>query len=60
MHIPTLYPLVTDILGKEVAVEMRLAVRDYLRRVGVVKGFVTVQEGRGGAGDGEVGREGDL
>ena len=38
-HIPTLYPLVTDILTKEVAEEMRLAVRDYLSRVGQVKGF---------------------
>ncbi|WVQ96796.1 hypothetical protein IAU59_003903 [Kwoniella sp. CBS 9459] len=40
-HIPTFYPLVTDILVKEVSAEMRLSVRDYLRRVGEVKGFVT-------------------
>ncbi|WVQ80563.1 hypothetical protein IAT38_002668 [Cryptococcus sp. DSM 104549] len=39
-HIPTFYPLVTDILVKEVAPEMRLTVRDYLRRVGEVKGFL--------------------
>ncbi|OCF43947.1 guanine nucleotide exchange protein for ADP-robosylation factor [Kwoniella heveanensis CBS 569] len=39
-HIPTFYPLVTDILVKEVSAEMRLSVRDYLRRVGEVKGFV--------------------
>ncbi|WVF69296.1 hypothetical protein IAT40_004072 [Kwoniella sp. CBS 6097] len=38
-HIPTFYPLVTDILVKEVSAEMRLSVRDYLRRVGEVKGF---------------------
>jgi brefeldin A-inhibited guanine nucleotide-exchange protein len=38
-HLPTFYPLVTDILGKEVAPEMRLAVRDYLIRVGRVKGI---------------------
>jgi hypothetical protein len=38
-HLPTFYPLVTDILGKEVAPEMRLAVRDYLDRVGRVKGI---------------------
>lgn len=38
-HLPTFYPLVTDILGKEVAAEMRLAVRDYLVRVGEVKGI---------------------
>jgi hypothetical protein len=31
---------VTDILGKEVAPEMRLAVRDYLVRVGRVKGII--------------------
>jgi len=43
-HIPTLYPLVTDILTKEVAMEMRLAVRDYLHRVGVVKGFLRESE----------------
>ncbi|WRT67630.1 uncharacterized protein IL334_004602 [Kwoniella shivajii] len=39
-HIPTFYPLVTDILTKEVAQEMRLSVRDYLKRVGQVKGFI--------------------
>lgn len=38
-HIPILYPLVTDMLSKELAPEMRLAVRDYLKRVGQVKGF---------------------
>jgi hypothetical protein len=38
-HLTTFYPLVTDILGKEVAPEMRLAVRDYLIRVGRVKGI---------------------
>nr|ODN91502.1 guanine nucleotide exchange protein for ADP-robosylation factor [Cryptococcus depauperatus CBS 7855] len=30
--IPTFYPLITDILLKDVAVEMRLAIRNYLRR----------------------------
>jgi brefeldin A-inhibited guanine nucleotide-exchange protein len=39
MHINTFYPLVVDILTKEVAQDMRLAVRDYLRRVGEMKGF---------------------
>ncbi|WWC95937.1 hypothetical protein V866_002804 [Kwoniella sp. B9012] len=39
-HIPTFYPLVTDILTKEVASEMRLSVRDYLKKVGRVKGFI--------------------
>ena len=39
-HVPDFYPLVTDILTKEVALEMRLAVREYLHRVGTVKGFV--------------------
>ncbi|WWC88824.1 uncharacterized protein L201_003737 [Kwoniella dendrophila CBS 6074] len=38
-HIPTFYPLVTDILTKEVSQEMRLSVRDYLKKVGQVKGF---------------------
>jgi brefeldin A-inhibited guanine nucleotide-exchange protein len=38
-HLSTFYPLVTDILGKEVAPEMRLAVRDYLVKVGQVKGI---------------------
>ena len=45
-HLPTFYPLVTDILGKEVAPEMRLAVRDYLIRVGRVKG-ITQSSGGG-------------
>ena len=36
-HIPTFYPLVTDLLAKDVPPEMRLAVRDYLRRVGEVR-----------------------
>lgn len=39
-YIPTFYPLVTDILSKEVALEMRLAVRDYLHRVGIVKRYI--------------------
>ncbi|WVW84498.1 hypothetical protein I302_106532 [Kwoniella bestiolae CBS 10118] len=39
-HIPTFYPLVTDILTKEVASEMRLSVREYLKKVGQVKGFI--------------------
>ncbi|ODN81723.1 hypothetical protein L202_02117 [Cryptococcus amylolentus CBS 6039] len=39
-HIPTFYPLVTDLLLKDVAAEMRLTIRDYLRRVGQVKGAV--------------------
>ncbi|WWD18344.1 hypothetical protein CI109_102794 [Kwoniella shandongensis] len=43
-HIPTFYPLVTDILLKDVAAEMRLATRDYLRRVGQVKGFIKAAE----------------
>nr|XP_019012604.1 guanine nucleotide exchange protein for ADP-robosylation factor [Kwoniella pini CBS 10737]OCF51385.1 guanine nucleotide exchange protein for ADP-robosylation factor [Kwoniella pini CBS 10737] len=40
-HIPTFYPLVIDILSKEVASEMRISVKDYLTRVGEVKGFIT-------------------
>lgn len=44
-HLPTFYPLVTDILGKEVAPEMRLAVRDYLIRVGRVKGITQSSSG---------------
>jgi brefeldin A-inhibited guanine nucleotide-exchange protein len=42
--VTTFYPLVTDILGKEVAPEMRLAVRDYFSRIGKVKGFITSVE----------------
>ncbi|WVR06225.1 hypothetical protein IAU60_003255 [Kwoniella sp. DSM 27419] len=39
-HIPTVYPLVTEILVKDISQEMRLSVRDYLRRVGEVKGLI--------------------
>jgi len=38
-HLSVLYPLICDLLGKELGEEMRLSVRDYLRRVGSVKGF---------------------
>ena len=38
-HLPVLYGLVIDLLGKELPLEMRLCVRDYLKRVGEVKGF---------------------
>ena len=39
-HLKVLYPLICDLLGRDLAVEMRLSVRDYLKRVGDVKGFV--------------------
>jgi brefeldin A-inhibited guanine nucleotide-exchange protein len=38
-HLSGLYDLITDLLGKEVHPEMRFAIRDYLKRVKVVKGF---------------------
>lgn len=40
----TYYPLVMDLMGKEVAPEMRTAMREWLSRVGVVKGLL--REGR--------------
>jgi brefeldin A-inhibited guanine nucleotide-exchange protein len=43
-HISTFYPLATDLLLKEVAPEMRSAIREYLCRVGVAKGIM--REGR--------------
>ena len=38
-HIPSFYPLIIDILQRERAPEMRLAVRDYLSRVGRIYEF---------------------
>jgi brefeldin A-inhibited guanine nucleotide-exchange protein len=38
-HLGVLYPLIVDLLGKDIQPEMRLSVRDYLRKVGEVKGF---------------------
>lgn len=42
-HLGVLYSLVIDLLGKELGAEMRLCVRDYLRKVGEVKGFARAQ-----------------
>jgi brefeldin A-inhibited guanine nucleotide-exchange protein len=39
-HLAVLYPLICDLLGKELAPEMRLSVRDYLKRVGTAKRLV--------------------
>lgn len=38
-HVPSFYPLIIDILQRERAAEMRLAVRDYLARVGQIYQF---------------------
>jgi brefeldin A-inhibited guanine nucleotide-exchange protein len=37
---PTYYPLVMDLLSRQQAAEMRLAMRDWLARVGVEKGLM--------------------
>lgn len=43
-HMSTYYPLVMDLLSRQQAPEMRLAIRDWLARVGVEKGLM--REGR--------------
>ena len=42
-HLGLLYPLIVGLLAKEVQPEMRVSVRDFLIRVGEVKGFSKVQ-----------------
>jgi hypothetical protein len=53
-HIPTLYPLVIDMLARDAAAEVRLAVREYLYRVGIVRGFVSPGSGVKGLGFGTI------
>ncbi|ORX40224.1 hypothetical protein BD324DRAFT_644628 [Kockovaella imperatae] len=38
-HVPSFYPLIVDILSRDRAPEMRLAVRDYLARLGEIYAF---------------------
>jgi hypothetical protein len=39
-HLPTLYPLVTDVLGREMQPEMRQSVKAFFGKVGRVQGLI--------------------
>jgi len=43
-HLMTFYPLVTDLVAKEQAPEMRLAARDFFHRIGTSKGYIVSTE----------------